>query len=161
MCYGKLISRPSPLKIHAEPLRFLEHMQGDLCSPIQPLCGPFRYFMILIGTSKRWSHVCLLSTYNHIFAKFMLQVIRLKANYLEYRIKSIRMDNAVEFSSRAFNNYCMAQGIEVHHSVSYTQNGLVESLIKRIKLIARPLLQGYNLPTSCWCHAVLHTADLV
>jgi transposase InsO family protein len=72
----------------------------------------------------------------------MMQVIRLKANYPEYRIKSIRMDNAAEFSSRAFNDYCMTQGIEVQHSVPYIhrQNGLVESLIKRIKLIARPLL---------------------
>jgi hypothetical protein len=43
----------------------------------------------------------------------------------------------------------------------HTQNGLTESLIKRIKLIARPLLQGCNLPTSCWGHAVLHAADLV
>jgi transposase InsO family protein len=81
----------------------------------------------------------------------MMQVIRLKANYPEYRIKSIRMDNAAEFSSRAFNDYCIAKGIEVQHSVPYvhTQNGLTESLIKRIKLIASLLLQGYNLPTSC------------
>jgi hypothetical protein len=32
---GKLILRPSPLKIHAEPLRFLERIQGDICGPIQ------------------------------------------------------------------------------------------------------------------------------
>jgi hypothetical protein len=43
----------------------------------------------------------------------------------------------------------------------YTQNGLSESLIKRIKLIARPLLHNYNLPISYWGHAVLHTADLI
>jgi hypothetical protein len=49
----------------------------------------------------------------------MMQIIRLKANYPEYRIKSIRMDNAAEFSSRAFNDYCMAQGIEVQYSVPY------------------------------------------
>jgi hypothetical protein len=57
----------------------------------------------------------------------------------------------------------MAQGIEIQHSVSHvhTQNGLAESLIKRIKLIARSLLQGCNLPTSCWGHVVLHTSDLV
>jgi hypothetical protein len=109
----KLILRPSPLKIHVEPLRFIECIQGDIYGPIQPLCDPFRYLMILIDASTRWSHVCLLSTYNHIFAKFMMQVIILKANYPEYRIKSIRMDNAAEFSSRAFNNYCMAQGIKV------------------------------------------------
>jgi hypothetical protein len=105
---GKLILRHSPLKIHAEPLRFLERIQGDICGPIQLLCGPFRYFMVLIDASIRWSHVCLLSTRNHAFAKFITQVIRLKANYPEYRIKSIYMDNATEFSSRAFNDYCMA-----------------------------------------------------
>jgi hypothetical protein len=160
---GKLILQPSPLKIHAEPLRFLEHIQGDICGPIQPLCCPFRYFMVLIDASTRWSHMCLLSTLNHSFAKFITQVIRLKVNYPAYRIKSIRMDNAVKFLSRAFNNYCMTQGIEVQHSTPYvhTQNGLAESLIKRIKLIARPLLQACNLPTSCWGHAVLHAADLV
>jgi len=73
------------------------------------------------------------------------------------------MDNAAEFFSRAFNDYCMALGIQVQHSVPYvhTQNGLAESLIKRVKLIARPLLQNCNLPTSCWDHAVLHAADLI
>jgi hypothetical protein len=93
----------------------------------------------------------------------MMQVVILKVNYPEYRIQSIRMDNAAKFSSRAFNDYCMAQEIKVQHSVPYvhTQNGLTESLIKRIKLIARPLLQGCNLPTSCWGHAVLYAADLV
>jgi hypothetical protein len=116
---GKLILRPSPFKIHAEPLRFLERIQGDICGLIQPLCGPFRYFMVLIDTSTRWSYLCLLSTRNHTFAKFMAQVNRLKANYPEYRIKGIRMDNAVEFSSRDFNNYCMAQGIEVQQSALY------------------------------------------
>ena len=73
------------------------------------------------------------------------------------------MDNAAEFSSRASNEYCMALGIQVQHSVPYvhTQNGLAESLIKRVKLIARLLLQNCNLPTSCWGHAVLHAADLI
>jgi hypothetical protein len=61
--------------------------------------------------------VCLLSIRNHAFAKFMTQVIRFKVNYSEYMIKSIRMDNAAKFSSQTFNDYCMAQGIEVQHSV--------------------------------------------
>ena len=38
---------------------------------------------------------------------------------------------------------------------------LAEALIKRIKFIARPILQGCNLPTTCWGHAVLHSADLI
>jgi hypothetical protein len=73
------------------------------------------------------------------------------------------MDNIAEFSSRAFNDYCMVQGIEVQYSVPcvHTQNGLAESLIKRIKLIARPLLQDCNLPISCCGLIVLHIAVLV
>jgi hypothetical protein len=54
----KLIVRPSPLNIKVEPLKFLERIQGDICGPIQPLSGPFKYLMVLIDTSMRWSHVC-------------------------------------------------------------------------------------------------------
>jgi len=52
------------------------------------------------------------------------------------------MDNAGEFTSKAFNDYCLALGINVEYSVPHvhTQNGLAESLIKRIKLIVGPLL---------------------
>jgi hypothetical protein len=39
---GKLTLRPSPLKIHVEPLKFLERIQGDIYGPIQPLSGPFK-----------------------------------------------------------------------------------------------------------------------
>jgi len=102
-----------------------------------------------------------LSTHNHAFAKNIAQVINLRAHNPEYQIQSIRMDNAAEFSSKAFNDYCMALGIQVQHSVQYvhTKNGLV--FIKRIKLIASPFLQNCNLPTSCWGHVVLHAADLI
>jgi hypothetical protein len=56
----------------------------------------------------------------------------LKAKFPEYQIQSIHLDNAPEFLSRVFNDYCMAQGIQVQHSVPYvrTQNGLTEFLIK-------------------------------
>jgi hypothetical protein len=119
--------------------------------------------MVLIDVSTRWSHVCLLSTWNHAFAKFMMQVMTLKINFPEHRIQSIRLDNAAEFLSQAFKEYCMTQGIQVQHFVPYvhTQNGLAESLIKRIKLIVILLLHNCNLPISCWGHAVLHAAVLI
>jgi hypothetical protein len=107
----KLIMRPSPLKIKVGSLKFLERIQGDICDHIQLLSGSFRYFMVLIDESTRWSHVCLLSTHNHAFTKFMTQVIRLKANFPEHRLQSVRLDNAAEFSSRIFNDYCMAKEI--------------------------------------------------
>jgi hypothetical protein len=160
---GKLIVRPSPLKIKVEPLKFHERIQGDICGPIKSLSGPFMYFMVLIDASTRWSLVCLLSTYNHTFAKFMMQVLILKANFPEHQLQSVRLDNIAEFSSRAFNDYYMTQEIEVQYSVPYvhTQNGLAESLINRIKLITSSLLHNCNLPITCWGHTVLHAADLI
>ena len=65
---GKLISRPSLNKVGYESPSFLERIQGDICGPIHPPCGPFRYFMVLIDESTRWSHVCLLSSCNLVFA---------------------------------------------------------------------------------------------
>ena len=160
---GKLITRPSKLKVRDESPAFLNRIQGDICGPISPLSGPFRYFMVLIDASTKWSHVCLLSTRNHAFARLISQIIQLRANFPDSRIQSIRMDNAGEFTSKVFNDYCMALGIKVEHSVPHvhTQNGLAESLIKRIKFIARPLIQNCQLPSTCWGHAVLHAAALI
>ena len=42
--------------------------------------------------------------------------------------------NAGEFTSQAFNDYCMSMGVSVEHSAAnvHTQNGLAEPFIKRI-----------------------------
>ncbi|GJZ24929.1 retrovirus-related pol polyprotein from transposon TNT 1-94 [Tanacetum coccineum] len=79
------------------------------------------------------------------------------------RVKRVRLDNAGEFTSHAFNDYCMSIGIIVEHLVAHvhTQNSLVESLIKRLQLIARPLIMRTKLPVSMWGHAILHVASLI
>ncbi|GJX99552.1 disease resistance CC-NBS-LRR class family protein [Tanacetum coccineum] len=139
---GKLIARSLPLKVKNESPMFLERIQGDICGLIHLPCGPFRYFMVLIDTSSRWSHVSLLSTRNVALAKFLAQIIKLRAHFPDYTVKRVRLDNAGEFTSHAFNDYCMSVGIVVEHPVAHvhTQNGLAKSLIKRLQLIARPLI---------------------
>lgn len=74
--------------------------------------------MVLIDASTRWSHICLLSTRNVAFVRFLAQVIRLKAQFPAYTIKTICLDNASEFTSQAFNDYCMSIGINVEHHVA-------------------------------------------
>jgi transposase InsO family protein len=119
--------------------------------------------MVLIDASTRWSHVCLLSTRNVAFARLLAQIIRLLAQFPDYPIKKIRLDNAGEFTSQALDNYCMSIGIDVEYPVAYThtQNGLAESFIKRLQMIARPLLMKTKLPIFAWGHAILHSASLV
>ncbi|GJY07590.1 disease resistance CC-NBS-LRR class family protein [Tanacetum coccineum] len=116
---GKLIVRPSPLKIENESPMFLERIQGDICGPIHLPCGPFRYFMVLIDASNKWSHVSLLSTRNVAFAKFLAQIIKLRAHFPDYTVKRVRLDNAGEFTSHAFNDYCLSIGIVVEYPVAH------------------------------------------
>src|SRR4051812_29621099 len=103
-----------------------------MCGHIHPPSGPFRYSMLLIDTSSRWSYVCLLPSRDMAFANFLAQIIKLRAQFPVYTIKKIRLDNAGEFIYESFNNYCMSISITVEHPVPHvhTQNGLAESLIK-------------------------------
>ena len=112
--------------------------------------------MVLIDASTRWSHVCLLATRNIAFARLLAQIIQLRANFPDYQIKRIRLDNAGEFTSQVFNDYCMSIGITVEHPVAHvhTQNGLAESLIKM-------LLMKSSLPSFAWGHAILHDTALI
>ena len=73
------------------------------------------------------------------------------------------MDNVRKYTSKSFDAYCAFLGIGVEHPVSHvhTQNGLVESFIKCIQIIARTLLLRTKLGSTVWGHVVLHAATLI
>jgi hypothetical protein len=77
--------------------KFLERIQGDICGPIQPLSGPFRYFMVLIDASTRWSLVYLLSTCNHAFSKIIAQVIKLEHIILNIKFNQFKWTMLLNF----------------------------------------------------------------
>ena len=81
--------------------------------------------MVLIDASTRWSHVCLLATRNIAFSRLFAQIIKLQAQFPDYPIKSIRLDNDGEFTSQTFTDYCMSVGINIELPVAHThtQNG--------------------------------------
>ena len=160
---GKFITRPSSLKVDSDTPQFLERIQGDICGPIDPTSGPFHYFMVLVDASTHWYYVCLLSTRNLAYARLLAQIIKLRAHFPDHPIKTIRLDNAGEFSSTTFHDYCMSLGIGVQYPIAHThtQNGLAESFIKNLQWIARPLLLRTKLPLSAWGHALLHVGNLI
>ena len=75
--------------------------------------------MVLIDASNKWSHVSLLSSRNLVFAKLLAQITKLRAQFSNYTIKNIRLDNACEFTFQTFDNYCMSIGISVEHPVAH------------------------------------------
>ena len=93
---------------------------------------------------------------NHASAWVLAQIIKLSANYPEYVIKSIRIDNAAKFSSKAFNYYCMALSINVEYFyIIYTYTKWISQIsYQESNLIDRPLPQNCKLPTLYWHHVV-------
>jgi len=89
--------------------------------------------MVLFDALTRWSHICLLSTHNQVFAKLLVQ---LRAHFLDYLIKKNYFDNTGEIKSHVFHEYCISIGIEVEHPVTHvhTQNRLAKSLLKLLKV---------------------------
>ena len=97
---GKLIIRPSLMKVILKSPKFLERIQGGICDLIHPSCGPFHYVLVLIDASTTWSHVSLLSSCGVAFARFLAQIIRLRAQFHDFLNKKFRLDNAGEFTSK-------------------------------------------------------------
>ncbi|KAM1432930.1 hypothetical protein ACFXTO_015416 [Malus domestica] len=139
---GKLIIKPFYDKIHLNPPIFLQMI------PVHPPCRPFKYFTVLVDVSTCWSHMCLLSTRNATFSKLLAQVIKLRAHYPDFPIKSIRLDNAGKFTSKTFDDYCMLVRVEIEHPVPHvhTHNGLAEAFIKRLQIIIGSLIIRTKLP---------------
>ena len=103
------------------------------------------------------------STQNVAFARLLAHIIWLREKFPNHYIKTNLLDNVGEFSSQAFLDYCVSIGIDVQYSIPHvhTQNGLVESFMKHLQLIARPLLLKTKLPLSAWGHAIIHVANLI
>ncbi|KAM1175402.1 hypothetical protein ACFX2I_027812 [Malus domestica] len=119
--------------------------------------------MVLVDVSTCWLDMCLLSTRNAALSKLLAQIIKLKAHHPDNPIKSIRLDNAEESTSKTFDDYCMSVEVEVEHHVPnvHTHNGQAEAFIKCLQMIARSLVIRTNLPIVAWGHAILHVAMLV
>lgn len=134
-----------------------------MCGPIDTPSGPFWYFLVLVNASGCHAEVSLINTHNMVFPKLLAMIIKFRNHYPNNNIKTLRVDNAQEFRSHAFEDYCVASGISLTYSVPYEhiENSLAEAHIKKIQLITRPLLIQANLPSNLWGHAVLHAAALL
>lgn len=141
----------------------LHRLRGAWCGPITPESGQFKYFFVLVDASGSHAEVSLLTTRNMVFPKTLAMLIKFRNHYPDKSVWFLRTDNALEFKSQAFEDFCAATGIELTYSIPYehAQNGLAEAFIKKIQLIVRPLLFHANLLPKYWGHAVLHVVVLL
>ncbi|GJW15632.1 disease resistance CC-NBS-LRR class family protein [Tanacetum coccineum] len=143
---------------HGHPLKDQKILQMDKMAPCAS-CSLGKLIARPSPLKGKRNHLYSLKEFKAIFVDRYIHHV----DHLDILCKRVRLDNDGEFISQAFNDYCMSVGIVVEHPVAhvYTQNGLAESLIKRLQLIARPLIVRTKLPVSRWGHAILHAASLI
>jgi hypothetical protein len=127
---GKLIQRPSRWKSSTKlPLRF-QRLQSDVCGPINLPWGFFRYFLVLVDASGMHFKVSLLNTKNMVIPKLLAMLLKFWPYFSDCPIKSLRMDNAKEFRSSQFKDYCLASSISLTYLIAYEH--LRNDFIKKI-----------------------------
>ena len=64
--------------------------------------------------------------HNAAFARLLAQIIKLRAQFHDYLIKTIRLKNGSEFTSQSFNAQYIPAEINIEHSITHvhTQNHL-------------------------------------
>jgi len=75
--------------------------------------------MVLIDATSKWSHVCLPCSQNVAFARLIAYITRLRAQFPNYLIKKIRLNNVGEFTYQAFDNFCISIRIDVEQPIAH------------------------------------------
>ena len=90
----------------------MESIHTDLCGPMgtKGLDGEL-YFMLMIYYYTRMTTVSLLKKKSEAFECFKIYN-ELVENETDFKIKCLRSDNAREFTSKVFQNYCYENGIK-------------------------------------------------
>ena len=127
------------------------------------LLGPFQYFFVLVDASGQYVDLLLLKTRNLVFPKLLAMLLKLRTHYPDVAVKMLCMDNVAEFQSHTFEDYYTASRISLTYLVSYehSQNGLAKVYIKKLQMVARPLLLHARLSATMWGHTVLYAASLL
>lgn len=105
----------------------------------------------------------LLPTSDMALAELLIGVIELLEQLTNNPIQKILLNDASEFTSKDFKDYCMATGINVVHPMLLNdrQNDLAKLSMMQLNIIAKSLMLKAKLPTTIWGHAILHVATLV
>ena len=141
----------------------IEYLHADLWRPSQtPTLGGNRYFLSIVDDFTRKVWVFPLRTKDQILEKFKTWKA-LVENQIDKRIKTLRIDNGLEFCNREFDEFCNTHGIIRHKTVRNTpqQNGVAERMNITLLENVRCLLFIAGMRKTFWGEALSTAAYLV
>jgi transposase InsO family protein len=116
---------------------------GSLSSPSFSGC---KYFLNFIAEFSRRTWVYFLKLKREVFDKF-LAYKALVENKSGNQLQRLRTNNGGECVNNQFTSYCIAQGIQMQHTIPYKpqQNGVVERKNHTSKEMANCMIQSKGL----------------
>nr|ABA97637.1 retrotransposon protein, putative, Ty1-copia subclass [Oryza sativa Japonica Group] len=133
----------------------LDYVHADLWGPSRkPSLGGARYMLTIIDDYSRKVWPYFLKHKDDTFAAFKEWKVMIERQ-TEKEVKVLRTDNAGEFCSDAFDDYCRKEGIVRHHTIPYTpqQNGVAERMNRTIISKARCMLSNARMNKRFWAEA--------
>jgi hypothetical protein len=140
----------------------LEIVHTDLVGPTTTMgLKGEKYFMLLVDDYTRMTTVWFLKNKSEDFENFKIYK-EMVENEMDSRIKCLRSNNGVEFTSKKFMDYCSSHAIKRQFSIARTsqQNGVVERNIRTVQEMARTMLMDSKLTDIFWTHAMHITVHI-
>jgi hypothetical protein len=148
---GKNIKKPFPSSNNrSKEILYLIHL--DVCGPIsvKSLGGSLYYVTFIDGYSRKtWLY--LLKSKDEVFNKFQEFKAEIE-NLTNKKIKTLRIDNRGEYTSKEFVSFCKSVGIRRELTIPHNpqQNSVAERKNRSIEEMVKPLLNDQGLSMFLW-----------
>lgn len=142
----------------------MEELSVDICGPFTPQTGKQeRYILAVIDNFSRFAIVKVIKKREEALARVIQMMAKMLQVHPENRVKTLHIDKAGEFRSKAFDEFMEANGIQVLYAVPdyHEMNGVAENYFKRLQQVTRCLLEQAKLPTRFWGYAVKYASILL
>jgi hypothetical protein len=135
----------------------LDLINSDVCGPmpVKSLGGSL-YYVIFIDDYSRKTWLYLLKTKDEVFSKFQEFKAEIE-NLTNKKIKTLRTDNGVEYTSKEFVAFCKSTGVRRELIVPHNpqQNGVAERKNRSIEETVKALMNDQGLSMYLWGEAAM------
>ena len=146
---------PFPQIASHRATRPLQRIHSDICGPLPPCYGGFKYFILFICCYSRYITLYFMKSRDEVLEHFT-NFHTVAENFCGSKITLLRVDNAPELTKGKFASYCQNAGIAYEKTVPDTpnQNGVAERCNLTLASMTRALLIDADLSDWFWPFAI-------
>jgi transposase InsO family protein len=137
----------------------LDLIHSDVCGPMTiASLNIYLYYVLFIDDHSWKMWIYFLKTKDGLLARFQEFKAQVE-NLTGRRIKVLRSNNGVEYTSKDFSDFCIEARIKREYTVPYNpqQNGVAERNNKTIIEATKAMIHDQNLPMILWAEASITT----